>query len=118
MWAGAGRSGSPIKGSQPASTQGGYKGVAFSRSTTGDSAFVSVTVTFPRSCKPVGIKLTVSAGASALQIQGFGPEFWSDQVGPNLPTFLDLSAYPEATSIVVQTKGFGTLKISGSVFYN
>jgi hypothetical protein len=107
------------QGATPASTQGGQKAVQFSRTTTtADTVFATITVTLPRSSKPISIKFTVSTGVALVQVQGNGVEFYGDQVGPNIPTILPLSGFPETTSVNVQVEQLAVSTLAGSLFYN
>jgi len=98
---------------------GASKGVPFSRVVTvADSAFANITVTFPRSTKPISLVASISAGAGALQVQGLGQEFYAGAISPNVPLVLSLQGLPETTSIVVQVEQFAASTLSGAVFYN
>ncbi len=97
---------------------GGNKAVPFSRVVTAaDTAFASTTVNFPRSTKPKGIQLAVSAGAALVKVQGLGPETFAKAVSVNTPTYLDLSSYPETTSIIVQSEILAAATLIGAVDY-
>jgi hypothetical protein len=96
----------------------GSKSVPFSRAVTAaDTAFASTTVTFPRSTKPKGVQLAASAVAALVQVQGLGVEFYATTVVVNTPKYLDLSGYPETTSIVIQSEILGAATLAGSVDY-
>jgi len=116
MFGGGSASGS---GTSVSSTQGGQKAVQFSRAVTAaDTAFATITVTLPRSSKPIKIKFTISAGVALVQVQGNGVEYYGDQVGPNIPTVLPLAGFPETTSVNVQVEQLAASTLAGSLFYN
>jgi len=110
---------SGTQSSVPPSTQGGAKAVQFSRSiTVADSAFATITVTLPRSSKPIGVQLTISTGVALVQVQGNGVELYGTQVGPNVPSYLPLPNFPETTSVNVQVEQLAASVLAGSLFYN
>ena len=101
--------------------KGAAKGVNFSRTVTvNDSSYANITVTFPRSSKPIYLLATISTGTALIQIQGLGAELYSGSISPNLPLVLSLSGLPETTYVVVQTEQLATSgsTLGGTVFYN
>lgn len=107
----------PLAGS--ISVRGGNKGVPFSRVVTvADSTFANITVTFPRSTKPIKVTAAVSAGSALVQVQGLGGEVYAGAVSPNLPADIFLSGLPETTYVVVQVEQFAASTLGGVVFYN
>lgn len=100
------------------STSGNYKGVAFSRTVTAaDASFATIDVSLPRSSKPIYIKSTISAVSAAIQVQGNGTELYSDAVAVNLPSTLQLTAFPESTYVNIQVEQFGASTFAGSLFF-
>lgn len=99
--------------------QGASKGVPFSRVVTiADTSFANITVTFPRSSKPIKVTLAVSAGSALAQIQGLGAELYAGVISPNLPADIVLTGLPETTYVVVQVEQLAASTIGGVVFYN
>ena len=97
---------------------GSPRSAPFTRhATTTDSTFASTTVTLPRSSKPLGIQLSLSALAGTVRVQGNGQEYYATAVVVNTPKYLPLSGYPEVTSVVIQSKLAGAAYLTGSVDY-
>jgi hypothetical protein len=110
----------PMGGSTPATAgvSGGARSVPFSRLVTvADSSFATTTVTLPRSSKPIKIVLAVTASAAIVQVQGNGPEVYSVTVSNTMPSVLDLTGFPETTTVGVQSEILGAATLTGSVFY-
>jgi hypothetical protein len=98
---------------------GGSKAVQFSRTTTtADASFATITVTLPRSSKPIGMLVSVSTGIALVQVQGNGVELYGGSVSQNLPLQLNLPGFPETTSVNVQVEQLAVSTIAGSLFYN
>ena len=97
---------------------GSARGAPFSRLVTlADTSFATITVTLPRSSKPLYIIASVSAGSANLQVQGNGVEYYAGAIAPNVPLTLSLSGFPETTSVNVQVEQFAASTLNGAVYY-
>jgi len=108
-------------GSQAPSYAGSAKAVQFSRTVTvNDTSYATITVTLPRSSRPISLIATISTGTALIQVQGNGVEYYGGAISPNVPLTLSLAGFPETTSVNVQTEQLATSgsTLAGSLFYN
>ncbi len=91
--------------------------VPFTRTSTAvETVFTTTTVDFPKSAKATKITIVCTV-AALVQVAQLGGQVYSIVVAPNVASVLDISGYPEATSLPVQTQLLAIGTIAGTASY-
>lgn len=80
-------------------------------STAAETSYTSTSISFPKSAKLKSLKVSAQSAAFLVQITAVGQENKAMLAVPNVETSMDLTGYPDSTSLSVSTEaqGVGTV---------